>query len=42
MNLIKLPLWRQEDTRPDFLKKTKEFWENNKKNKENLKKFKKK
>ena len=31
MTLIKLNLWRQEDTRPVFLKKTKEFWENNKK-----------
>ena len=34
--LIKLPLWRQEDTRSVFLKKMKDFWEN-KKNYEKIK-----
>ncbi len=27
MKLNKFPLRRQEDTRPEFLKKMKEFWE---------------
>ncbi len=35
MIMNKFPLWRQEDTRPVFLKKMKDFWEYKRKKKEN-------
>ena len=37
MILIKISLWRQEDTRSVFLKKMKDFWEIKKKKMKNEK-----